>query len=192
MSVQIKASPKIRNTKSRAPKAQDGKPKFVVQNRVEAPPPRRGAATRILKTAFVLLLLAAGINALWSKIQGPDPHFLTAKKLVLDYEYGKPISSRNYEHVAYHQALAELAQVNPKSKSADPADALRIELERNISAFREQQEKINQRLSTARVKNRKKKQLEAQARLHSQLVPQTDFPECEGEELGNPNGEHGH
>jgi len=192
MSVQIKASPKIRNTKSRAPKAQDGKPKFVVQNRVEAPPPRRGAATRILKTAFVLFLLAAGINALWSKIQGPDPHFLTAKKLVLDYEYGKPISSRNYEHVAYHQALAELAQVNPKSKSADPADALRIELERNISAFREQQEKINQRLSTARVKNRKKKQLEAQARLHSQLVPKTEFPECEGEDLSDPNGGHGH
>jgi hypothetical protein len=192
MAVQIKASPKIRVSKSRAPKAQDAKPKFVVQNRAEAPPPRRGAATRILKTAFVLFLLAAGANALWSKIQGPDPHFLTAKKLVLDYEYGKPISSRNYEHVAYHQALAELSQVNPKSQSAEPAETMHIELERNIAAFREQQEKINKQLSTTRVKSRKKKQIEAQARLHSQLVPQTEFPECEEEGMGNTGGEHKH
>jgi hypothetical protein len=192
MAVQIKASPKLRDATLRAPKTQPDKPKFVVQNRAEAPPPRRGVATRILKAAFVLFLLAAGANALWSKIQGPDPHFLTAKKLVLDYEYGKPISSRNYEHVAYHQALAELSQVNPKSQSAEPAETMHIELERNIAAFREQQEKINKQLSTTRVKSRKKKQIEAQARLHSQLVPKTEFPECEEEGMGNTGGEHKH
>ena len=192
MAVQIKASPKIRGAKARDPKPQPGKPRFVVQHAVQGPPPLRGAATRILKTAFVLLLLALGVNALWSKIQAPDQHFLTAKKLVLDYEYGKPISSRNYEHVAYHQALAELALVRPKSKSAEPAQTMRIELERNIAAFREQQEKLNQQLSSARVKSRKKKQLEAQARLHSQLIPRTEFPECELEEEGNSGGKHTH
>ena len=192
MGLKIESSPKIRASKRGAPGDKPGKPKFVVQNRAEAPPPRRGAATRILKTVFVLFLLAVGANALWSKIQGPDPHFLTAKKLVLDYEYGKPISSRNYEHVAYHQALAELAQVNPKSKSAEPAETLRIELERNIAAFREQQEKINNQLSAARVKSRKKKQLETQARLHSQLVPKTEFPECEEEGMGGSGEGHKH
>jgi hypothetical protein len=146
----------------------------------------------ILKSAFVLFLLAVGANAIWSKLQGPDPHFLTAKKLVLDYEYGKPKSTRNYEHVAYHQALAELAQVDPDSKSADPAETMRIELEQNIAAFREQQKKINEQLSSARIKSRRKKQLEAEARLHSQLVPKTEFPECELEEAAGSNEGHKH
>ena len=192
MSFQFVASPKIREAKPRERKPQAAKPKIVLQKRVQAPPPRQGAATRILKVAFVLFLLAAGVNALWSRIQGPDPHFLTARKLVLDYEYGRPTSSRNYEHVAYHQALAELDQVHPKSQSAEPARTMRIELERQISAFREQQGKINKQFAATRVKNRRKTDIEAQARLHSQLVPKTESPECELEEGGDSGGGHKH
>ena len=192
MSAKFRTAPKLRDAKPRGDKSQANKPKFVVRDRAQGPPPKSGGATRILKVGFVLLLLGLGANAIWSKIQGPDPHFLTAKKLVLDYEYGKPMKSRNYEHGAYHQALAELTLVNPKSQSAEPAETMRAELERNIAAFREQQEKINKQLSSARVKSRKKKTLEAQSRLHSQLVPKTEFPECELEEEGDPSGGHKH
>ena len=192
MAVRIKASPKLRDAKPRDPKQQPAKARFVVRDRAQGEPTRGGAATRILKVAFVLFLLALGANALWSKIQAPDPHFLTARKLLLDYEFGKPKKARNYEHPTYHQALAELVLVNPRSMSAEPAQTLRIELERNITTFREQQKRINEQLSAARVKTRKKKQSEVQARLHSLVLPQTDFPECEFEEEGNSGGAHTH
>jgi hypothetical protein len=192
MPVQIKASPKLRDAAPRKDQAQSGKPKFVLQDRVQAPPSKGGGATRILKVAFVLLLLGLGAQAILSKIQGPDPHYLTAKKLVTDYEFGKPKQVRNYEHAAYHQALAELDLVDPDSESAGPAEAMRIELERKITAFREQQRKINERLSSARVRSKKKKAAEAQARLHSLLVPKTEMPECELEEGDDLYGGHKH
>ena len=192
MAVRIKASPKLRDAKPRDSKQEPATARFVVRDRAQAQPARGGAATRILKVAFVLFLLALGANALWSKIQAPDPHYLTARKLMLDYEFCKPKKSRKYEHPAYHQALAELGLVNPKSVSAEPAQTLRIELERDITAFREQQKRINEQLSSARVKTSKKKQIEAQARLHSLVLPQTDFPECEFEEEGSSGGEHAH
>jgi hypothetical protein len=193
MPVLIRSSPKIREAKPSQPgKPNAAKPKFVVRSRVEPPRKSSGGATFILTVAFVLGLLGLGAHAIWSHIQGPDPHYLKAQQLVRDYEYGKPKQTRNYEHQNYREALAELALVDPDSKSAAPAQALRIEIERNITKFREQQERINRQFSAVRAKNRKRRNLEAQARMHGLMAPQTEFPECEFEEHGNEQNDHAH
>ena len=68
--------------------------------------------TSLTALRFAVALLAVGVTVV-----------LAARKLVDDYEFGKPEASRNYEHSAYVQALEELALVDPDSKSAEDADA---------------------------------------------------------------------
>jgi len=191
MPVSYKASPKLRDARPRPDTTQPAKAKFVLQDRAQAASPS-GGATRILRVAFVLLLMGLGAHAMWSKMQGPDPHYLKAKKLVLDYEYGKPMSARNYGHATYRQALAELALVHPQSRSAEPARAMKMELEQNIATFRKQQKKIGEQLSSARVKIRERRELEVEARMQSLMSPKTEMPECELEEGDDLYGGHAH
>jgi hypothetical protein len=193
MPVLIQPSPKIRKARPRQPETPAAtQPRFVVQPRVESARRRSGGATRILKAAFVLGVLGLGIHALWSQLQGPDPHYLKAQQLVTDYEFGKPRESRNYDHANYREALAELALVDPDSRSADPAEALRIELERNIAEFRERQERLDRQLLAARAKSQRRRDLEQQARLRNLMAPQIEFPECQLEEGAIDHEKHDH
>jgi len=179
MNIRIRSSPAIR----RKSPDQQAPPRhgFTVRDKVETEAPSPvGGATRILKGAIVILVLLAGSLALWSATQGPDPHYTKARTLVTDYEFGKPQQLTNYEHPVYDEALGELAQVDPDSISAEPAEALRIEIERNIEEFRRHQARIASRLHENNSKKQKREAREFQVRAYTKLIPfdHEDHPEC--------------
>ena len=179
MSLRMRPSPPIRHKNSeRQTVPRHG---FMVRDKPEseAPPPT-GAATRILKGVIVIIALLAGSLALWSATRGPDPHYIKARKMVTDYEFGKPLQLTNYEHPIYGEALGELALVDRDSISAEPAEALRVEIERNIEEFRLQQMRLSVRLEETRSKKQKREAREFQVRAYTKLIPfdHEDHPEC--------------
>jgi len=182
MAMQIKSSPKLRGRKDEKDTLPEHR--FVVRDTADSDRPRRIGATAILKVAIGAIVFLVGGLAILSAMKGPDPHYLTAKKLVHDYEFGKPLESRNYEHRIYGDALDELVLVNPKSKSAEAAESLQVEIERGIADFRRRQAALEENLKQARAKKRKRETIEFEARNRSRDFPQIEYPECEEEELG--------
>ena len=179
MSLRIRSSPAIH---SRKQTSHEPDSRFKVSDKVDSESrPPAGGATRILKVAFVIIVLLAGSLALWSAMRGPDPHYVTAKRLVTDYEYGKPKQLMNYEHPVYDEALGELALVDRNSPSAPAAEALKVEIERNIEEFRLHQARIADRLGQTRSKKQEREEQEFQTRAYSKLIPfdHEDHPECE-------------
>ena len=179
MSLRIRSSPAIRrkNPDQQTPPRHG----FTVRDKPE-PETRSpvGRATRILKGAIVIIALLAGSLALWSATRGPDPHYIKARKMVTDYEFGKPLQLTNYEHPIYGEALGELALVDRDSISAEPAEALRVEIERNIEEFRLRQMRLSVRLDETRSKKQKREAREFQVRAYTKLIPfdHEDHPEC--------------
>jgi len=181
MSFQIRSSPKLRERKPQEPP--ETSHRFVVRDTAESErSPRRVGATGILKGAITAIVLLVVALALFSAMQGPDPHYLAARKLVHDYEFGKPVAVRNYEYRIYGDAMDELALVNPRSNSAEAAESLRTEIERGIADFRRRQAKIQQKLDLARSKKQRRETEERHARLAARALPEVDYPECDYEE----------
>lgn len=83
--------------------------------------------------AGIILLVVGSAFAVFFKKDTVDPHFERAKLVLERYELGKPEESRDYEHAAYTEALAELALVDRASTSAPPADALVEEIRRQVA-----------------------------------------------------------
>jgi hypothetical protein len=189
MAMKIKSSPKLRDRKPES--AKEPEHRFVVSDSSDSDKPGRVGATTILKVGIGAIVLLVGSLAIFSAMEGPDPHYLTARKLVHDYEFGKPVESRNYDHRIYGDALEELDLVDPRSKSAEAADALRIEIERGMTEFRDRQAAIEDGLKQARVKNGRRKAIEFEARERNRNFPRVEFPECDEEELGG-HEEKGH
>ena len=87
--------------------------------------------------SIIALLTVTGLGMMSRHGNRPDPHFLQAQKSLRDYELGREPSQLDYQNPTYAETLAELALVNPRSVSAEPAHQLANDLNHKILAFHE-------------------------------------------------------
>jgi hypothetical protein len=143
---------------------------------------RKGVPSRQLWAFNVAVVLVVGLAAakfVSSYNNQPDPHYVTARDLVEQYEFGRPSPVRNYEHNIYKTALNELSLVDPDSVSAVPAHELRSLLEKNIADFRAARQDKRQRESENQRKVAMRAAAHHQARTRSRLTPEPTYEvEC--------------
>lgn len=150
--------------------------------KVDRANPGRGSASWTSKCFVIVSLLALGgglIYTGWSSTRRPDPHYLEARKMVIGYELGKSAESKNFGNAVYHEALDELAQVDPDSVSAQPAAALRVRIEADQAEF-EQEQEARRRNNTkiVEVASAREKAIRT-AHIQRLVNPVTEFPECD-------------
>jgi len=153
--------------------------------RLSAPPQRdrKSAWLAAIGVASLLGLVALGALALRDR---PDPHYVRATKMVEAYELGKPEPARNYSNDVYRDALAELAQVNSASVSAQPAREMAEDIERRIAAFHARIERRRDDQRAVLDRYREREEINIQRTQHEVAHPQTVYPDCdEGEGAGH-------
>jgi len=149
-----------------------------VAARQSASPRQRGGPRWGVWVAAAAMLAAVGYAAINTAARA-DPHFTRAREIVDRYERGRPEASRNYNGPAYDQALEELAQVAPRSVSADPARKMARDIEDRRHALGERKQAQAARLAVAQEKRKQRQGIEF-ARREDQLAnPVTEFPECD-------------
>jgi hypothetical protein len=176
----IEASPKLRLRGKRqgaTPGPEKREPKIVQRARTQ---PRQIWAINVLVLLVVGLVAAKTIS---DHNNQPDPHFVIARDLVEQYEYGRPLPARNYEHGIYKTAMNELLVVDPDSVSAFAARELASRLEKSIAKYRAARDARQQRGADNLRKGAQRASAQYHARSMSRIQPEPDYVECnEGED----------
>ncbi|RMG48256.1 MAG: hypothetical protein D6718_02080 [Acidobacteria bacterium] len=133
--------------------------------------------------AVVGAILAAGVagQLVWGGLRSPDPHYLEARRLIAEYELGKPPELINYNHPVYGKALAELELVDPDSPSAAAAGELAAEIRHKIEEFRARMAAEARRKAREAKRRREREAMFLEAQERARLNPVTSYPECENE-----------
>jgi len=156
-----------------------GPPRIYVRR--NEPTSSRGSGLRLAAGIVFALLCVAVVSAYATRdrVEAHDPHYLWARAALDDYQRGRLERERNYAAPVYEDVLSELALVDERSISAEPANQLRTELEALIRAWRDRSRAKH--LATRERSRRPHDQntIFFEIQQQSRLNPVTQYPECE-------------
>jgi hypothetical protein len=145
---------------------------------------------KYLVAAFAILLTFASVQALRSSWNQPDPHYVSAQKLVSGYEMGRKRADRNYRHPVYREVLSKLKRVDSRSISAEPAAELSARIKREASLFDLGRESVRiTREAATHDRRARAEDAAASVLAAARVMPPSFDPDCEDEE-SDDHGSH--
>lgn len=92
-----------------------------------------GPKPALLGFAFLCVTVA---YSMFGRSEPPEPHLVSARRIIDRYEEGRPESARDYESETYAKALDHLALVSGSSSQASEARNLIMEIRGKIASQR--------------------------------------------------------
>lgn len=143
------------------------------------PPSRNGPAGTVAWVVLVMLLVGAVAAKAWDHRNQPDPHYVTALELIEGYETGRLPEELNYADPLYRRVLDELALVDGRSVSAQPARALESEIRSSIEEFERLRQEVADRFEERRERGRERRAALVRSHHQGQLDPVRAEDHCE-------------